>query len=1008
MPTEPPCIVRLPSLAAAVEQAADWSACAAGAVLVPVPWRGGRWPGAPRDADAAQDGSSSLAEQLGQAAARLRRAGLACYLELGLDRVAADAVPATARPEWLRPQEADPALDPRLPRMALHTRELRATPPEAFIEAWRERLAAWVAQGVAGFAFTSPARLSPCVWRALLAGLRAAQPGARAIAWTPGMTPDEVAARREAGFDWTVSSLAWWDGRADWLAEEDARLRELAPVLAYAGTRHDARWLWTAALAGDGLVFDGQAQARAQLPAVQAWRRRTALRGGLRVVGGQAGRATVLLRGREPAGTVMLALAPEGQAALDTGDLAGLLPAGPPALREVPAGLRPRGQALPEAGCALLCWPGAPPVTACVAAPWPKPGRIVIERVTPAVPDGAVKRIVHEAIQVEADVFIDGHDALAVDVCWRACDQAEWQRQPMQPLGNDRWRAEWRAARIGAHEYQVQAWVDVWATWCQELQAKFEAGQDVRLSLREAAQWLAGVLDNDAPASARRALAALEQSLDQGLSARLLGQLRAPGAWLRGAGTRPFLGACPPLPLRVDRAAARYGSWYELFPRSQSAAGHGRFDDVIARLPDIRAMGFDVLYLTPIHPIGHTRRKGRNNSLQAEAGDVGSPYAIGSAEGGHDAIAPELGSLADFERLVDAARGHGLELALDFAIQCSPDHPWLREHPEWFSWRADGSLRHAENPPKKYEDIVNVAFYDGARRRMGLWRALRDIVLFWAGRGVRIFRVDNPHTKPLPFWQWLIAEVHARAPDVIFLSEAFTRPAMMYRLAKAGFTQSYTYFTWRNGKAEIEAYLAELSRPPVADFFRPHFFVNTPDINPYYLQNHGRPGFLVRAALAATASGLWGIYSGFELCEARALPGREEYADSEKYQLRPRDWLAPGNLRAEIGRLNAIRRANPALQSHRGYRALPAGPEPVLAYLRQADGASNLVLVMINLDPGRALLASARLDAPGHGENQLTGAHEHWPEGVVRAWLSPESPYGIWRLPAAPLPASPI
>ena len=338
---------------------------------------------------------------------------------------------------------------------------------------------------------------------------------------------------------------------------------------------------------------------------------------------------------------------------------------------------------------------------------------------------------------------------------------------------------------------------------------------------------------------------------------------------MRAGGARPFLVRLEPeMPLEAERSAAGFANWYEIFPRSQSGdpARHGTFADVMARLPAIRAMGFDVLYFPPIHPIGRIHRKGRNNALKALPEDPGSPYAIGSDEGGHDAIHPSLGTLEDFRRLCDAASEQGIEIALDFAIQCAPDHPWVREHPEWFEWRPDGTIRYAENPPKKYEDIVNVAFY-GPGAAPALWEALRDVVRFWIDQGVRILRVDNPHTKPLPFWQWLIEDIRARDPDVIFLAEAFTRPTMMYRLAKVGFSQSYTYFTWRNSKYELTSYFTELANGPVADFFRPHLFVNTPDINPFFLQTGGRPAFLIRAALACTLSGLWGMYNGFELCE---------------------------------------------------------------------------------------------------------------------------------------------
>ncbi len=410
-------------------------------------------------------------------------------------------------------------------------------------------------------------------------------------------------------------------------------------------------------------------------------------------------------------------------------------------------------------------------------------------------------------------------------------------------------------------------------------------------------------------------------------------------------------------PVDADRPIASFASWYELFPRSQGALSedhHGNFDDVISRLPAIRDMGFDVLYFPPIHPIGKTNRKGRNNSLTAAENDPGSPYAIGSAEGGHDAIHAELGTLADFTRMLAAASDNGLEVALDFAVQCSPDHPWLREHPEWFQWRADGSLRHAENPPKKYEDIVNVDFYaaDGGAHgpvAPALWLALRDIMLFWIGHGIRIFRVDNPHTKPLSFWQWLISEVRGKNPDVIFLAEAFTRPKVMARLAKIGYNQSYTYFTWRETKDELTQYLDELNAQPLREFFRPHFFVNTPDINPRFLQRSGRAGFVIRAALAGFLSGLWGMYSGFELCEAAAVQDgdrtKEEYLDSEKYQIRVRSWQQPGNIVSEIALINRIRRAAPALHSHLGLKFHRADNEQILFFTKRryvaAQGANR-------------------------------------------------------------------
>jgi starch synthase (maltosyl-transferring) len=467
--------------------------------------------------------------------------------------------------------------------------------------------------------------------------------------------------------------------------------------------------------------------------------------------------------------------------------------------------------------------------------------------------------------------------------------------------------------------------------------------------------------------------------------------------------------------VEADRIGARFAGWYEMFPRN--AAGdpkrHGTFRDVIRHLPRIRAMGFDVLYFPPIHPIGRAHRKGRNNSLTPAPEDPGSPYAIGGEEGGHDAVHPELGTVEDFRTLREAAAAQGLELALDFAIQCSPDHPWLREHPDWFDWRPDGTIKYAENPPKKYQDIVNVDFYaPGAVP--SLWIALRDAVRFWVDQGVRLFRVDNPHTKPLPFWEWMIADIRARHPDVVFLAEAFTRPKMMYRLAKLGFGQSYTYFTWRNEKREITEYLTELSTEAPRDFFRPHFFVNTPDINPVFLQTGGRPAHLIRAALATTLSGLWGMCQGFELCEATPLPGREEYLDSDKYEIRAWPDRRPGDIVEEITRLNAIRKANPALQTHLGLAFHTAFNDRVLFYSKATEDRSNVVLCAVGLDPYQAQEATVELPLwelwrlPDHAalevEDLMRDGHRFaWHGRTQRLRLDPHGlPFGIWRVrPAA-------
>jgi starch synthase (maltosyl-transferring) len=588
-----------------------------------------------------------------------------------------------------------------------------------------------------------------------------------------------------------------------------------------------------------------------------------------------------------------------------------------------------------------------------------KPPRrpIVIEHVRPAVDDGRhpVKRVVGETLTVSADIFKEGHDRLAARICYRARDEAAWREAPLSPVDNDGWTGEFPLEANTRYRYTVEAWTDTWGSWVEEMRRRIAGGQaDLSSELLEGAEMLrharAGARGADA-AALGRALERLgaDASRDARLDVVLDADLRQ---LMARAQPRPDLTRYDrELEVVVDRPAAAFAAWYELFPRSQAGVPgrHGTFADCIERLPDVRRMGFDVLYLPPIHPIGRTARKGPDNAPVARPGDPGSPWAIGGPEGGHTAVHPELGTLDDFRRLVKAARDQGLELALDLAIQCSPDHPWVREHPEWFHRRPDGTIKYAENPPKKYEDIYPINFASPAWP--ALWDALLGVVRFWIDHDVRIFRVDNPHTKPLDFWAWLIREVQERDPDVIFLSEAFTRPKVMRALAKAGFTQSYTYFTWRNFKEELTEYLEELTRTEMAEYFRGNFFANTPDILPEVLQRGGPPAFRMRAALAATLSSVWGIYSGFELCEAAALPGTEEYRASEKYEIRVRDRDAPGNIADYIGRLNAIRRANRALHRTSGLRFYGSGSPHVLFYGKTTPGRDNVILVAVNLDP---------------------------------------------------------
>lgn len=638
--------------------------------------------------------------------------------------------------------------------------------------------------------------------------------------------------------------------------------------------------------------------------------------------------------------------------------------------------------------------------------------RIVIEDAGPVLDAGAfaAKAISGQPVQASAKVYSDGHDRLAVMLYWRQAHSRRWHAVPMQSPGNDLWLAEFTPTELGLHLFSIEAWIDPFATYCYDLEKKYAAGVDVTLELEEGRQMLGkGIERSDG--LLHEQLLEIQQCLPSlGPDEQVAQLLDADTARLMNeAEHRSYLTRSREFPLDVDRPAAQFASWYELFPRSvtDSAERHGTFNDVHTRLAAIRDMGFDVLYFPPIHPIGKQHRKGRNNALQAGPDDPGSPYAIGSAEGGHDAIHPQLGSREDFRRLVLAAAEHGLEIALDFAIQCSQDHPWLKEHPGWFSWRPDGSIRYAENPPKKYQDIVNVDFY-APDAVPGLWLALRDVVIGWVEQGVKTFRVDNPHTKPLPFWQWLIANVRSQYPEVLFLAEAFTKPAMMARLGKVGYAQSYTYFTWRNTKQELREYFEELNQPPWSHCYRPNFFVNTPDINPFFLHNSGRAGFLIRAALATMGSGLWGMYSGFELCEAAALPGKEEYLDSEKYEIRPRDYTAPGNIVAEIAQLNRIRRQNRALQTHLGVVFLNCWNDQILYFAKMTPARDNIVLVAISLDPHNAQEANFELPlwelglddtASTQGEDLMTGHRWAW-HGKTQ-WMRIEpwhQPFGIWRI----------
>jgi len=583
----------------------------------------------------------------------------------------------------------------------------------------------------------------------------------------------------------------------------------------------------------------------------------------------------------------------------------------------------------------------------------------VIENLQPLIDGGRypVKRIVREDLVVQADIFKDGHDVVAAVLKWRAVGKRIWRETPMVFVDNDRWRGVCTLYDQGTHEYTVEAWTDIFRSWQREFTAKFEGGIN---SLRSEALEGAALVKATAGRARDRSDATRLLEFSEQIATGANSQINA----IANSGELEVLMATYPdrsnatefIPaprVMVDRRASLFGAWYEFFPRSAEGRSDrgSMFRDCLPRINDAKAMGFDVIYFPPIHPIGHTSRKGHNNSIVCERGDPGVPWAIGSEAGGHKAVEPSLGTLADFDWLQKQVRKRGMEIALDFALNCSPDHPYVREHPEWFYKRPDGTIKYAENPPKKYEDIYPLNFR--CENWRALWAEVKSIVLFWAKRGVRMFRVDNPHTKPVAFWEYLINGVRDKYPDVIFLSEAFTRPKMMKALAKAGFNQSYTYFTWRNSKRELIEYFTELTQTEMSEYFRPNLWPNTPDILPFVLQEGGRPAFMIRVLMAATLSTLYGIYSGYELCENEALPGREEYLDSEKYQFKKRDWNAPGNIKDWIARLNKIRRENRALQSYTNLRFYWAENDAILFYGKMTPARDNIILVVVNVDPHR-------------------------------------------------------
>ena len=975
-------------------------------------------------------GFSGPAEQgLGMAVELAAHAGLRLMLDVAPGQIAIDSPLRQRQPDWFDPvdhtQLPDPRRSPR--RIDVATpRFNETTVADAVSDWWIGLLTRLTGAGIEGFRCLTLDQVPASFWRRLTRTF----PQALFLAWTPGMSG--VRNLVGLGFDLTCSSAGWWDGRSPCFLDEHNALQEVAPALGALEPSFVERLaqrlapeadiaasyrlaLRIAGSTGAGLFvpmgfeyvttrrFDSVLASPADLDAAKR-----DMRADLSEDIAAAIRLTTELAPVEtlrsltsPASPVTALLRAEAVVLIN-----------PDIVRPSPAEF----ELAPLTAATGMAWstesdvetplrPGEVRILPCrpthdigggsleLTRHWAETTRIAVEAVRPGG-EFPAKTVVGREFVITADIFGDGHDVLAADVLWRAADASDWQRIPMLKLLNDKWEVRIRPDRIGLYWFAVEGWWDQWGTFTHDLHAKVAAGQDVRLEIQEGQQLIKAALGRTEPAPTAEAL--LADSL---------------GCAMKQADSRPFASRSAVHSVRVDRQAAEFASWYELFPRSvtHDPATHGTFRSVMDRLPDIQAMGFDVLYFPPIHPIGRINRKGRNNSLRAEPDDVGSPYAIGSAEGGHDATHPALGTLDDFRQLLRRTQQHGLEIAIDFAIQCAPDHPWVSQHKDWFRWRPDGSMRYAENPPKKYEDIVNPDFY-GEASFPSVWIALRDVIQFWVDQGVRIFRVDNPHTKPLPFWHWMIADIQSRHPDVLFLAEAFTRPKLMYRLAKVGFTQSYTYFTWRNTKQEITEYLTELTAPPPADFFRPNFFVNTPDINPIFLQTSGRPGFLIRAVLAATLSGLWGMYSGFEICEAAPLPGREEYIDSEKYEIRPRDYAAPGNIVAEITALNRIRRQHPALQSHLGLVFYTAHNDQIIFYGKRDPLDRSMVLVAVSLDPHIAQEAAIEVPLWEFGLDDqaaisvtdlMGGNHFMWYGENQRIRLDPmDLPFRIWRLEA--------
>ncbi len=960
---------------------------------------------------------------LGDFTKKARAQGLRVIMDLVINHTSKDSELVTAHPGWfahdvkgeiVSPYATDPA-DPTRKTVWGDLAELDYRAPQRgqIVAYFQDLVRHYLRLGFTGFRCDAAYKVPAEVWRGLTSVAKAAAPDVVFCAETVGAPKEAVLALAGAGFDYLYNSVKWWDFKSPWLLEQYEAFRHIAPSIGFPESHDTERLVSDLRSAGipESEIEPRYRQAYAFTAAYSTgvlmpmgfeygWARR------LEVVTDQARTVeskrfdlSEFIAGVNAMKRAIPALNEEGpqrqlRGAYDDltvlerrtesgGDRAFIvvnrasrrsLPIAPDVVAEASeTRLPPTGLMVEPLGVRVL---RADSVETRHAAGmhslWRPEARITIEDVYPELDCGRypVKRIVGDTFEVWADLFRDGHDKLCAIVKYRHED-GPWCETPLTFFDNDRWVGRFDLDRVGVWHYTIEAWTDRFESWREEFEKKREAGQDVALELEEGRAIVEAALSEAEAGDASKIRQLLRDFEGDGTArqAALLLSSTSRDVMARAAPREGVMRYPRELEIVVDRAAARFAAWYEMFPRSQGRepGKSASFDDCIARLPEIAALGFDVVYLVPIHPIGRVNRKGRDNTAVAQPGDPGSPYAIGSEEGGHRAIEPGLGTLADFRRFVRAAAAHGIEVALDFAIQCAPDHPWVREHPQWFRFRPDGTIKYAENPPKKYEDIVNVDFDNPDRE--SLWAELRDTVLFWIGEGVRIFRVDNPHTKPLPFWEWLIREVKLRCPEAIFLAEAFTRPKMMRALAKAGFNQSYTYFTWRNTKAELIEYLTELTAFPAKEYFRPNFFTNTPDILPVFLQDGGRPAFRIRLALAATLSPAYGIYNGFELCENTAIPGREEYLNSEKYEYKVWDWDRPANIKDDIRTLNRFRHANSALHEFLNLRFLSCADPQVLAYMKASNDSSTAVIVVVNLDPHQTREADVELPLEELGLN---------------------------------------